>query len=432
MTGSVPGAAASSRSDGAGGSDADGGFGDSTRCVRAGLPDPVPGEPLLPGPVFAAPYHLDPDGFVKGATGYGRDHNATIDRLEEAIGGLEGGLCLVFASGMAAISAVVLAGLEPGDTVLLPSDGYYQTRTLAKAALAPRGVTVRLVPTAGPYPDLSGVRMVLLETPANPGLDVCDIAALCSSAHGASAHGVSAHGASALGASAHGASAHGASADGASVHRASVHRAGTTVVVDNTTATPLGQQPLSLGADLVVASGTKALTGHSDVLLGYVATRDSDTLDRLREWRSLTGAVPGPFEAWLAHRSLGTLALRLARQSANAAAVASLLAARPEVTGLRWPGLPGDPAYDVASRQLRRIPGVVTFQLDSAARVSRFLRAARLVYAATSFGGLHTTADRREQWGDPVPPGLVRLSCGCEDTADLLADLTAALDAAHA
>jgi cystathionine gamma-lyase len=125
------------------------------------------------------------------------------------------------------------------------------------------------------------------------------------------------------------------------------------------------------------------------------------------------------------------LDIRLARQSATAQAVAELLATRPEVGSVRWPGRPEDPAYPVASRQMRRIPGVVTFTLPDAAQVARFLGAARLIGAATSFGGPHTTADRRAQWGDPVPDGLVRLSCGLEDTADIVADLTQALDRAR-
>jgi cystathionine gamma-lyase len=231
---------------------------------------------------------------------------------------------------------------------------------------------------------------VLLETPANPGLDVCDIRAVSAAAHAA----------------------------------------GALVAVDNTTSTPLGQTPLELGADLVVASGTKALTGHSDVLLGYVATRDAGLLAALTTWRAQTGAVPGAFDSWLAHRSLATLDLRLARQTANAAAVAEFLAGRPDVEGLRWPGLPSDPSYPIASAQMRRIPGVVSFDLGSAERVARFLTASTLVFAATSFGGVHTTADRRAQWGDDTAPGFVRLSCGIEDTPDLIADLTAALDQA--
>jgi cystathionine gamma-lyase len=367
------------------------GYGDGTKCVHAGLPAPVPGEPFLPGPVFAGPYHLDPQlGPAAAPNGYGRTDNPTWRALERAIGELEGGECVVFSSGMAAVSAVLLTLLRPGDTVVLPADGYYNTRSFATATLTDFGVTVREVPTAGPYPALDGVRLVLLETPANPGLDVCDIVALADAAH----------------------------------------RAGALVALDNTTATPLGQQPLALGADLSVASGTKALTGHSDLVLGY-AVGTPDMAAGLRLWRNRTGAIPGPFEAWLAHRSLSTLDLRLARQTANAAALAGLLAGRAEVSRVRWPGLPTDPGYPVATRQMRRIPGVVTFTLPDAAHVARFLTASRLVAAATSFGGTHTTADRRAQWGDATPDGLVRLSCGIEDTDDLLADVTSALDKAR-
>jgi cystathionine gamma-lyase len=366
-------------------------YGDGTRCVHAGLPDPAPGQPFLPGPVFAAPYHVDPDRGPTGSpNGYGRPDNPTRRLLEAAIGDLEGGGCLAFASGQAAITAVLLTLLRPGDTVVLPADGYYAVRTFADSTLRAAGVRVLLAPTRGPYPPLEGVRLLLLETPANPGLDVCDVPALSAAAQAA----------------------------------------GALVAVDNTTATPLGQRPLDLGADLVVASGTKALTGHSDLLLGYVATRSSDLLEALAAWRTTTGSIPGAFDAWLAHRSLATLDLRLARQSANAAAVAAALRDRPDVAAVRWPGLPDDPAYAVAAGQMRRIPGVLSFDLGNAERVARFLRAARLVFAATSFGGLHTTADRRAQWGDNSTPGFVRLSCGVEDGADLVADVCSALDAA--
>ncbi|MGK5522267.1 cystathionine gamma-lyase [Micromonospora sp. URMC 107] len=365
---------------------------DGTRCVRAGLPEPAPGQPFLPGPVFAAPYHLDPfAGPAAAPDGYGRPDNPTRRLLEAAVGELEGGECRVFASGQAAITGLLLAVLRPGDTVVLPSDGYFPVRAFAADTLEGVGVRVLLAPTAGPHPAFDGVRLVLLETPANPGLDVADVAALSARAH----------------------------------------EAGALVAVDNTTATPLGQRPLDLGADVVVASGTKALTGHSDLLLGYVATRSAELRDAVTAWRNATGAVPGAFDAWLAHRSLATLDLRLARQTANARALAELLAGRDDVTGLRWPGLPGDPAHAVASVQMRRIPGVLSFDLGDAGRVARFLDAARLVAAATSFGGLHTTADRRAQWGDDTPPGFVRLSCGVEDAVDLVADVAAALDASR-
>jgi cystathionine gamma-lyase len=358
--------------------------------VHAGLPAARPGQPFLPGPVFAAPYHLDPvSGPAAGDNGYGRVDNPTWRALETAIGALEGGECVVFASGMAAVTAVMLTLSEPGRAVLLPADGYYQTRALAHLALA--GTPVRLVATAGPYPPLDDVALVLVETPANPSLDVCDVAALAMRAKAAGAR----------------------------------------LAVDNTTATPLGQRPLDLGADISVASATKALTGHSDLVLGYVCTRSAEMAAALRRWRDLSGGVPGPFEAWLAHRSLGTLDLRLARQSANAAAITGLLIEHPAVISVRWPGSRHDPAHEVATRQMRRIPGVVTLTLAAKSHVDRFFAASRMVYAATSFGGLHTTADRRAQWGDDTPDGLVRLSCGVEDTDDLLADLRTALDAAR-
>lgn len=365
-------------------------YGDSTRCVHAGLPEVVPGRPFLPGPAMASTFALDPaTGPEAGLDTYGRPDSSTRRLLENAIGQLEGGSALVFASGMGAISAALLAHVRPGDTIVLPSDGYYLTRVWAQKTLSEFGVRVLLAPTAGPYPDLAGVRLVLLETPANPGLDVCDITTLART----------------------------------------VHAAGALLAVDNTTPTPLGQTPLALGADLVVASGTKALTGHSDLLLGYVASRDPALLDAVRVWRNSTGGIPSNFDAWLAHRSLGTLDLRLARQSENAAVIAELLAGHPAVSWVRWPGRDKDPSYVVALRQMRRIPGVVTFDLGSAAAVATFLAASRLIVAATSFGGLHTTADRRAQWGgEEAPEGLLRLSCGVEDADDLVADITASLE----
>jgi cystathionine gamma-lyase len=370
-------------------------WGDGTRAVHAGMPAPEPGAPLLPGPVFAAPYHLagyPPGGPDGTADFYARNSHPTLRRYEEALGELERGQAVVFASGMAAISAVLLDTLVPGDVLVLPSDGYYVTRVLAREVLGARGVEVREVPTAGPYTEelLAGARLVLLETPANPGLDVCDLAAVIGAARAA----------------------------------------GALVGVDNTTATPLGQRPLDFGADFSISSDTKAMTGHGDLLLGHVAVADRALLERLRAWRTRTGGLPGPFETWLAHRSLGTVDLRLARQAENAFALAELLADRPEVADLRYPGRPGDPAYALASRQMRRFGGVLSFTLPSAEAVDRFVAASELMVSATSFGGLHTTVDRRAQWGgDVVPEGFVRLSAGCEDTADLLVDVVTALHA---
>jgi cystathionine gamma-lyase len=371
-------------------------WGDGTRSVRAGDPPPVPGAPLRPSPVFAAPFHLgDRPPRADGADAYARTEHPTLRVFEEAVGALDGGRCLAFATGMAAISAAVLACAGAGDRVLLPSDGYYTTRILADAELDRLGLRVGYVPTPeiealAARGGLDGVRMVLLETPSNPQLDVCDIAAVARAAKAA----------------------------------------GAVVAVDNTTATPLGQRPLDLGADLTVGSDTKALTGHSDLLLGHVSTRDDVLLNRVRAWRNATGGIPGPFEAWLGHRSMSTLDLRLARQGATAAAVAEVLAAHPAVRGLRWPWRREDPSFELASRQMLRPNGVVSAELPDEAAVRRFLGAARLWVAATSFGGVHSTVDRRAQWGgDEVPAGFVRFSCGIEDTADVVADLETALAA---
>lgn len=348
--------------------------------------DGPPGTPLHPGPVLSTTFHLGPD---LPDYFYGRPGNPTWTALEDAIGALDGGECVTFASGMAAIGAVLRLTAGTGGALVLPSDGYYATRTVAHAELAPLGIEIREVPTAGPWPDgvLDGATLLLVETPSNPGLDVCDIAQAADAAHAA----------------------------------------GALLAVDNTTATPLGQRPLALGADLTVASDTKALAGHGDVLLGHVSTADPALAQRLREARTRSGAVPGPMEAWLAHRGLGTLDLRLARQAANAEALAHALRAQPAVADVRWPGLPDDPAHDVASKQMRRWNGVLRFTLPSPDAVDRFLAASRYTASATSFGGLRSTADRRQRWGDAVAPGLVRFSAGCEDTPDLVADVTAAL-----
>lgn len=373
-----------------------GSWGDGTRSVRGGEGTPVPGGPLRPSPVFAAPFHLgELPPRAHGADAYARTEHPTLRDFEAAVGALDGGQCLSFATGMAAISATVFACVGAGDRVVLPSDGYYTTRLLARDELERFGVRVDYVAT----PDieavasgggLDGAALVLLETPSNPLLDVCDIPAVARAAHAA----------------------------------------GALVAVDNTTATPLGQRPLELGADLTLASDTKALTGHSDLLLGHVSTTDEELFGRIRRWRNNTGNTPGPFEAWLGHRSLSTLDLRLARQAANAAAVAELLAGSPAVSGVRWPWRPGDPSFALAARQMLRPNGVVSAVLADEDAVATLLARTRLWDAATSFGGVHSTIDRRAQWGgDAVAAGFVRLSCGIEDTADLLADLADGLAA---
>ncbi|MET8981603.1 cystathionine gamma-lyase [Streptomyces sp. NPDC004539] len=372
---------------------APGAIGDGTRAVRAGLPEPVKYEPSLPGPVFAAHYHLP--GEPTGPYTYGRDDNPTWTLLERAVAELEapgedGVETLAFASGMAAISAVLFSQLRSGDAVVLPDDGY-QALPLVRAQLEAYGIEVRTAPTGGDaqLEVLDGARLLWIETPSNPELDVCDIRRLAAEAHAR----------------------------------------GALVAVDNTLATPLGQRPLELGADFSVASGTKQLNGHGDVLLGYVTGRAGEALTAVRRWRKIVGAIPGPMEAWLGHRSLATLALRVERQSATALAVAEALKGRPEVVALRYPGLPDDPSHEVASRQMRRFGCVVSFTLDSRERAERFLEALRIVDDATSFGGVRSSAERRGRWGgDAVPEGFVRLSVGAEDTEDLVADVLRALE----
>ncbi|MFE2204260.1 cystathionine gamma-lyase [Streptomyces rubiginosohelvolus] len=369
-------------------------MGDGTRAVRAGLPEPEQFEPTLPGPVFAAHFHLS--GEPVGPYTYGRETNPTWTHLERAIGELEAPGkdvgTTVFASGMAAITAVLLSQVRSGDAVVLPDDGY-QALPLVREQLAAYGVEVRTAPTGGDaqLALLTGAKLLWIESPSNPGLDVCDIRRLVEAAHAA----------------------------------------GALVAVDNTLATPIGQRPLELGADFSVASDTKGMTGHGDILLGHVTCREPRLAADVRRWRKVVGAIPGPMEAWLAHRSLSTLQLRIDRQCTTALALAEALAKRTEVTGLRYPGLPTDPSYAVATRQMRRFGSVVSFELADRDTAERFLTTLRLVDDATSFGGVRSTAERRGRWGgDAVAEGFVRFSVGAEDPEDLLADVEQALDAA--
>lgn len=342
-------------------------WGAGTRAVHAGLPAPVQGAPMLPGPSLAAPVHLSGEGMPEG---YGRYANLSWSLLEAAIGELEGGQTLIFASGMAAVTALTMACPRP---LVIPRDGYPGIRKVAADA--------RMVPTstdafveAG-----AGAGTIFIETPSNPLLDVVDIAAV----------------------------------------RAACPDA--LIVVDNSLATPLGQRPLALGADVAVAAATKALSGHSDLLLGYVSSNDEALMRGVREWRDNTGGIASPFEAWLAHRSLATLALRLERQSVNAMAVCEALRARDVRC---WH--PSD--HDAAVEQMQHFGPLVGFDLESEEAASGFLARCRLVAEATSFGGVHSSAERRARWGtDAVGPGFIRFSAGCEDTDDLVADVLAAL-----
>jgi cystathionine gamma-lyase len=345
------------------------------------------GDPLALPLTLASMFNLpgDPEA---GVAGYGRMDNPTWEALEAALALIEDAPVRVFPSGMAAIAAVLFEVLKAGDRVLIPSDGYYTTRLLADAYLAKLGVEVVTRPTVG-FADggFEGFALVFIETPSNPGLDVIDLAATC----------------------------------------AAVRAAGGVSVVDNTTMTPFGQRPLELGADVVVASDTKAPGGHSDVLIGHVASRDEKLIAGVGQWRKLSGAIVGPFEAWLMHRSLQTLEVRFQRMCDSAEAIAARLAGHPAVTRVRYPGLGEDPAHAVASRQMTRFGFLIGVTLADRDAAERFINGCEMLAPTTSFGGTHSTAERRARWGDEVAPGFVRLSVGVEPLEPVWSALDRAL-----
>jgi cystathionine gamma-lyase len=364
-----------------------------TQIVHAGYRNKTEPGVFLLGPQFSSTF-TSPGDPSEHPLSYGRFHNPTWTAWEEALAVLEGsGQAVAFSSGMAAVNALFGVALRPGDTVVLPEDSYYAVRRVASSWLESIGVHVRLAPTKGngQASALDGARLLCLETPSNPMLDVCDIRGLVDAAR---ARGVM-------------------------------------VAVDNTTATAYLQQPLESGATFVVASDTKALTGHSDLVLGHVATNDSGLADALRAWRTHHGAIPGPMEVWLAHRSLPTLPLRISRQCSSAERLAAFLASRSDVAAVHYPGLQSHSGYEIAKRQMRAFGTVVSFDLATRARAEAFLTELTLVREATSFGGVHSMAERRARWGgDAVSEGLIRFSVGCEAAEDILADVTAGLDAA--
>ena len=379
---------------------------DSTKIIRSTLTRAVAGEPLHPNPVFAAPYHTPGDPLAVPYN-YARMNNPTWTALERTIGQMESGQfapghanagkpyrasALVFASGMAACASVFGAVLRPGDIAVLPTNAFFAARILMQEYFAKMGITVRLAPTAGDAQgeQLEGARLLWIETPSNPTMEVCDIVALSQRAH----------------------------------------RAGALVAVDNTTATPLGQRTLALGADFAVASDTKSMTGHSDILLGHVAVRDLELRQQIEQWRTLMGGILGPMEAWLALRSIETLPLRLERSSFNAQRIAGYLTTRTDVVqSVLYPGLPTHPGHAVAARQMQHFGAVLSFDLGERALAEKFFTKAKLITEATSFGGTCTCAERRARWGsDAVPEGFIRLSAGLEHIDDLLEDIAQALD----
>ena len=346
------------------------------------------GQPVAPPLISATTYHL-PD--TEGASHvYGRMSMPTWEAVEAQLGILEDAPCVAFPSGMAAISAALMAVLTDRKRLIIPADGYYVTRVFSAEILAAYGVEVEEVPTAEiAMADVSNGAVVFIETPSNPGLDCCDIALIAQR----------------------------------------VRTAGGLLIVDNTTMTPLLQRPLDLGADMVVAADTKAPGGHSDILFGHVATRDAGLEARVRQWRKLSGAVPGAFEAWLLHRGIETLEVRLERMCASAQVIAERLAVHPAVLSLRYPGLASDPSHVLARQQMAGFGFLIGFELASADLAEAFLAACPLVTQTTSFGGTHSAGERRARWGDPVAPGFIRLSIGVEPVEPLWSAITTALEA---
>jgi cystathionine gamma-lyase len=341
----------------------------------------APGDTIAPA-IHPASVFLTPSAGSNAPYEYGRFHNPSWTEAENALGLLEDADVIAFPSGMAAVTAMLITQASAGDRVLMPSDGYYASRLIAEKFIGRFGVTIEQRPTAA-FADggFEGFALVVAETPSNPGLDVCDIRTIAAGAKAA----------------------------------------GAVFAVDNTTMTPLGQRPLDLGADLIIASDTKAINGHSDVLFGHVATRAPAIAAAIGEYRKYTGPIPSPFDAWLVHRGLETLEVRFARMTSSAAALAERFSAHPKVTSVRYPGLPGDPAHQIAKRQMTSFGFMLGVDLGSADAANRFIDECRLVQASTSFGGVRTSGERRAKWGDAVPEGYVRLSVGCEPLEPLWA-----------
>lgn len=353
------------------------------RTSKAGTPLNVP---LVPA-----------SNFILGSgREYARDSGTpTWEALEEVVGGLESGKALAFASGMAAIASVFDL-LSTGAIVVLPEDCYQGVSSLAEAG-AQRGrwsvQRVAVEDTAGWMRSCGIADLIWLESPSNPLLAVADLEAIC----------------------------------------AAPRKAGAIVVVDNTFATPLNQQPLDLGATLSLQSATKFIGGHSDLLAGVATTRDSTLYDALRESRVLTGAIPGTLEAFLAVRGARTLALRLQRAQQTAMQLAGRLEQHPLVTLVRYPGLPSHPTHAVASRVLKGFGTIISFDLLGGAEFADAVcRNARLIRHATSLGAVESTMERRAAVPGQghLPPSLLRLSVGIEDADDLWDDLDSAIRSA--
>ncbi|WP_159499750.1 cystathionine gamma-synthase [Microbacterium sp. 18062] len=370
-------------------------------AVHAGQQfDPTTGA-VIPPIHLSSTYAQDGIGGLRNGYEYGRSGNPTRTALETQIAAIEGATHgLSFASGLAAEDALLRATLKPGDEVLLGNDVYGGTHRLIARVLGPWGVGVRVVDMS----DLDAVAAALakrpatilwVETPSNPLLKISDIAALAC-----------------LG-----------------------HDAGALVVVDNTFASPALQQPLALGADVVVHSTTKYLGGHSDVVGGAIVTSDDALAEKVRFLQFAAGAVSGPLDAWLTTRGIKTLAIRMQRHSENADAVARFLAGHDRVAEVYYPGLESHPGHEIAARQMRGFGGIVSLALADGPTARRLAESTSLFTLAESLGGVESLLNYPDEMTHAsvrgtelaVPVEVVRLSVGIEDADDLIADLDAAL-----
>lgn len=374
----------------------------ATRAIHAGQAfDPTTGA-IIPPIYQSSTFVQDGIGGFRGGYEYNRAGNPTRTALETQLAALEGGAHgLSFASGLAAEDAVLRAVLRPGDHVVIGNDVYGGTYRLLKQVFGDWGVEVTTLELS----DLDAVRaavrpgatkIVWLETPSNPLLKITDVAAVAAIAHGA----------------------------------------GALVVVDNTFASPALQQPLALGADVVVHSTTKYLGGHSDVLGGAVVLNDDELYEKVKFQQFAVGAVSAPFDAWLTTRGIKTLALRMRQHSENAQAIAEWAAARPEFETVFYPGLAAHPGHELAARQMSGFGGMVSLALAGGPASARsFAEATELFQLAESLGGVESLIGYPAEMthasvkGTPlaVPENVIRLSVGIEDVGDLIADLEEAL-----
>jgi cystathionine gamma-synthase len=361
-----------------------------TIAITAGRPE------VGPDSLLNQPISLNSTFVAGGAIGYGRYGNETWMALEVAIAALEGGKTLAYSSGMAAVSAV-FSTLPVGAKVVASNQGYSGVMTLlgnlaAAKKLNPKFVSI--ADTAEVIAALDGADLLWIESPTNPSLDVADLPTLIKEAKSR----------------------------------------GITVAVDNTFATALTQQPILMGADIVMNSVTKYLAGHSDVVLGSLSSNNTDLFKAVEDARKFNGAIPGPFEAWLALRGIRTFPLRFQRASENALEIAKRLSAHPLVTRVRYPGLETDPQHTKAKSFMKGFGAIVSFEYaGDGAATDKVCESSKLITYATSLGGVESLWERRRRWpieSASVPESLIRLSLGCEDVDDLWGDIDAALHAA--